>query len=199
MCGFGCTNFFCVPPAHSLPPSKGSPRARKLRFVLWDARSFGAFRRRGVLNRGGPQKSSSPHLWWSVGIQNRNVRFRLCRLSLCFFRTFSSSVQRDSTRKKIAIWLVGCPLFWRVPEEGGSESYEFRKRAAARTFGAGCCSLVERRGFEPLTPTLPVLCAPNCANAPFNSPFYHITFSSFCQALFLIFLAFFSRSVVKKM
>ena len=26
--------------------------------------------------------------------------------------------------------------------------------------------LVERRGFEPLTPTLPVLCAPNCANAP---------------------------------
>ena len=28
--------------------------------------------------------------------------------------------------------------------------------------------LVERRGFEPLTPTLPVLCAPNCANAPFR-------------------------------
>ena len=26
--------------------------------------------------------------------------------------------------------------------------------------------LVEHRGFEPLTPTLPVLCAPNCANAP---------------------------------
>ena len=26
--------------------------------------------------------------------------------------------------------------------------------------------LVERRGFEPLTPTLPVLCATNCANAP---------------------------------
>ena len=28
--------------------------------------------------------------------------------------------------------------------------------------------LVEHRGFEPLTPTLPVLCAPNCANAPMN-------------------------------
>ena len=27
-------------------------------------------------------------------------------------------------------------------------------------------SLVERRGFEPLTPTLPVWCAPSCANAP---------------------------------
>ena len=26
--------------------------------------------------------------------------------------------------------------------------------------------VVEHRGFEPLTPTLPVLCAPNCANAP---------------------------------
>ena len=25
---------------------------------------------------------------------------------------------------------------------------------------------MEHRGFEPLTPTLPVLCAPNCANAP---------------------------------
>ena len=27
--------------------------------------------------------------------------------------------------------------------------------------------MVEHRGFEPLTPTLPVLCAPNCANAPY--------------------------------
>lgn len=27
-------------------------------------------------------------------------------------------------------------------------------------------TLVEHRGFEPLTPTLPVSCAPNCANAP---------------------------------
>ena len=30
----------------------------------------------------------------------------------------------------------------------------------------GFLFLVEHRGFEPLTPTLPVLCAPNCANAP---------------------------------
>ena len=28
--------------------------------------------------------------------------------------------------------------------------------------------VVEHRGLEPLTPTLPVLCAPNCANAPEN-------------------------------
>lgn len=27
--------------------------------------------------------------------------------------------------------------------------------------------MVEHRGLEPLTPTLPVWCAPNCANAPF--------------------------------
>ena len=26
--------------------------------------------------------------------------------------------------------------------------------------------LVEHTGFEPVTPTLPVLCAPNCANTP---------------------------------
>lgn len=26
--------------------------------------------------------------------------------------------------------------------------------------------MVEHRGLEPLTPTLPVWCAPNCANAP---------------------------------
>ena len=29
-------------------------------------------------------------------------------------------------------------------------------------------SLVEHRGFEPLTSTLPVLRAPNCANAPWD-------------------------------
>ena len=29
-------------------------------------------------------------------------------------------------------------------------------------------SMVEHRGLEPLTPTLPVLCAPSCANAPGN-------------------------------
>ena len=35
--------------------------------------------------------------------------------------------------------------------------------------------LVEHRGLEPLTPTLPVLCAPNCANAPpFTQLFYHV-------------------------
>ena len=33
--------------------------------------------------------------------------------------------------------------------------------------------MVEHRGLEPLTPTLPVWCAPNCANAP-GSPFYEI-------------------------
>ena len=52
--------------------------------------------------------------------------------------------------------------------------------------------LVEHRGFEPLTPTLPVLCAPNCANAP---PVYHIIFVLACQAFFLhfcVFLIFFA-------
>ena len=31
-----------------------------------------------------------------------------------------------------------------------------------------CGGVVEHRGLEPLTPTLPVLCAPNCANAPYK-------------------------------
>lgn len=31
---------------------------------------------------------------------------------------------------------------------------------------------MERRGFEPLTPTLPVSCATNCANAPKNGGRY---------------------------
>ena len=47
-----------------------------------------------------------------------------------------------------------------------------------QTYSAGCSftpPMVEHRGFEPLTPTLPVLCAPNCANAPLQ-PYisYHI-------------------------
>ena len=29
---------------------------------------------------------------------------------------------------------------------------------------------VEHSGFEPLTPTLPVLCATSCANAPYDPP-----------------------------
>ena len=33
--------------------------------------------------------------------------------------------------------------------------------------------LVEHRGFEPLTPTLPVLCAPSCANAPKTLKLYY--------------------------
>ena len=43
--------------------------------------------------------------------------------------------------------------------------------------------LVEHRRFELLTPTLPVLCATNCANAP-NSRNYSITFRV-CKAFFL--------------
>ena len=37
----------------------------------------------------------------------------------------------------------------------GLKSYKFEKS-----------NKLECRGFEPLTPTLPVSCAPSCANAP---------------------------------
>gem|GEM_PF-4551944 len=39
------------------------------------------------------------------------------------------------------------------------------KKRARSAFGFRL-SLVEHTGFEPVTPTLPVLCAPSCANAP---------------------------------
>lgn len=45
--------------------------------------------------------------------------------------------------------------------------------------------MVEHRGLEPLTPTLPVWCAPNCANAPWIQHNYCITKFSFCQDLIL--------------
>ena len=44
--------------------------------------------------------------------------------------------------------------------------------------------LVEHRRFELLTPTLPVLCATNCANAPRFSEMNHTTFKGLCKAFF---------------
>ncbi len=35
-------------------------------------------------------------------------------------------------------------------------------------WGSDVYAMVEHRGLEPLTPTLPVWCAPNCANAPWD-------------------------------
>ena len=46
-------------------------------------------------------------------------------------------------------------------------------------------------GFEPLTPTLPVLCAPNCANAP---PVYDNIFKRRCQVLFVIIFIFANKA-----
>ena len=43
--------------------------------------------------------------------------------------------------------------------------------------------LVEHRRFELLTPTLPVLCATNCANAPRFSENYDSILFLFCKAL----------------
>ena len=52
-----------------------------------------------------------------------------------------------------------------------SEIYSQKEKAPHRCF----FFLVEHRGLEPLTPTLPVWCAPNCANAPSTLTLYHIT------------------------
>ena len=58
-----------------------------------------------------------------------------------------------------------------------------------RQTNKGCHSaplicLVERTGFEPVTPTLPVLCAPNCANAPSIGHRYFIILCYKCQEFF---------------
>ena len=52
--------------------------------------------------------------------------------------------------------------------------------------------MVERRGFEPLTPTLPVLCATNCANAPSfcksrNLSFPTVRYPSFKKRYLIVF------------
>ena len=51
-----------------------------------------------------------------------------------------------------------------------------------------CHIFVEHRRFELLTPTLPVLCATNCANAPNRG--YIIISGSFCKAVFSVFFAY---------
>ena len=50
-----------------------------------------------------------------------------------------------------------------APAEEGRQLMLHAKKSRRKIV---CSFLVEHRGFEPLTPTLPVLCAPNCANAP---------------------------------
>ena len=53
-------------------------------------------------------------------------------------------------------------------------SYTPKYRTVTKDLRSGICrngsfsDLVEYRGLEPLTPTLPVLCAPNCANTPYE-------------------------------
>ena len=53
--------------------------------------------------------------------------------------------------------------------------------------------LVEHRGLEPLTPTLPVWCAPNCANAPCRKQGYCNTRREKKQCFFEKVFAFFPK------
>lgn len=96
--------------------------------------------------------------WWSIGdstacfaalasffLGSRFGRMRTARYSN-IHRIFSLTLA--PSRVRIPIFII-------------------RKRNSPKTV----LFLVEHRGFEPLTPTLPVWCAPSCANAPylFNS------------------------------
>ena len=70
----------------------------------------------------------------------------------------------DSLR--ICCYTVGAKLFksHSAFERGTNTDCNSKNK---RPPDGGLLFLVEHRGFEPLTPTLPVLCAPNCANAPY--------------------------------
>ena len=95
--------------------------------------------------------------WWSV----RDSEPKRARLSQSIF---AFSYARSAK----------CKYFYILPDSND----KLHERNSKRVCDAHplAISLVERTGFEPVTPTLPVLCAPNCANAP---PFNTIILSYF--------------------
>ena len=71
---------------------------------------------------------------------------------------------------------------WQCWNRSSEAAWAAQKKADHREGDPFFCVFVEHRRFELLTPTLPVLCATNCANAP-NSG-YIITSFPLCKALF---------------
>ena len=83
-------------------------------------------------------------------------------------------------------------ITWRFLNAASSPVYEVsttRKERAKRPF-----LVMEHTGLEPVTPTLPVSCAPNCANAPWDFLLleYNTTFFFICQDDFSYFFHFFT-------
>ena len=67
---------------------------------------------------------------------------------------------RETARPSRSQLSTGELLTLRVTSFSSPYSAKKKARFASLSF------LVERTGLEPVTPTLPVSCAPNCANAP---------------------------------
>lgn len=82
--------------------------------------------------------------------------------------------------------------FWGSPHEGQRHKVAEKQEKTLKPLWLKGFLLVEHRRFELLTPTLPVLCATNCANAPRFSVKYHNIFPVSCKALFCIFMMIFS-------
>ena len=77
--------------------------------------------------------------------------------------------------------------FWGPPVEGQRHEVAEEQEKTLKPLWLKGFLLVEHRRFELLTPTLPVLCATNCANAPRFSESYHSIFPISCKALFAFF------------
>ena len=73
-----------------------------------------------------------------------------------------------------------------LPLQGEGKGEQSPKNNKKRDPSLEGSHLVEHRRLELLTPTLPVLCATNCANAP-NSGYITITFP-LCKAFFYLFV-----------
>lgn len=89
------------------------------------------------------------------------------------------------------LWTLGIQTsragFWGPSLEGQRHEEAEKQEKTLKPLWLKDFLLVEHRRFELLTPTLPVLCATNCANAPRFSESYHSIFPISCKALFAFF------------
>ncbi len=106
---------------------------------------------------------ASLFVWWSIGDSTRGANYAPWSLAVA------------NVHRKFAL----CRSSFEPP-------LPIKKSPTRPTRGQFGLFLVEHRGLEPLTPTLPVSCAPSCANAPkiIYGLFYHILYrivKAFCE------------------
>ena len=128
---------------------------------------------------------------WAAGIS----KDKGCAQKRAEPRWLRGRSSRPGTRPGVPgfrLWTLGIQTsragFWgAAPPEGQAARSGRRTRKTLKPLWLKGFLLVEHRRFELLTPTLPVLCATNCANAPRFSESYHSIFPISCKALFAFF------------